>query len=190
MAAYSITQFVSVMILYEVYSNLSDMQYLFIDLFVITSLASVLGVNKTNSGQLTARQPLNSLIAALPLFSLLSQLAIVIVFQFCCLYFTRMQPWFVPFDYENSCYNGTAAQENFEDLGLLELEKCEKEENPVASYENYALFSVSQFQYIILAYAFSKSAPYRKRVFSNYALVTSLIVMTAFTLFTVFWPTR
>jgi len=33
--------------------------------------------------------------------------------------------------------------------------------------------------------------PYdRKRVYTNYALVTSLIVMTAFTLFTVFWPTR
>jgi hypothetical protein len=48
---------------------------------------------------------------------------------------------------------------------------------------------VSAFQYIILAYAFSKSSPYRKRVYSNYALVTSLIVMTIFTLFMVFWPT-
>ena len=188
MAAYSITQFVSVMILYEVYSNLSDTQYLFIDLFVITSLASVLGVNKTNSGQLTARQPLNSLIAALPLFSLLSQLAIVIVFQFCCLYFTRMQPWFVPFDYENSCYNGTAAQENFEDLGLLELEKCEKEENPVASYENYALFSVSQYQYIILAVVFAKGAPFRESSFKNLPLVATVAVLTAFSLYLVINP--
>jgi hypothetical protein len=188
MAGYSITQFVSVMMLYEVYSNLSDTQYLYIDLFVITSLASVLGVNKTYSGQLTARQPLNSLIAALPLFSLLSQLAIVIVFQFCCLYYTRLQPWFVPFDYENSCYNGTEAEEDFQENGLLNLEKCEKEENPVASYENYSLFSVSQFQYIILAVVFAKGAPFRESSFKNLPLVATVAALTALSLYLVIHP--
>ena len=32
----------------------------------------------------------------------------------------------------------------------------------VACWENYSIFSVSAFQYIILAYAFSKSKPYRQ----------------------------
>lgn len=36
MAAYSLCQFVSVMILYSIDSNLTDMQYLYIDLFMIT----------------------------------------------------------------------------------------------------------------------------------------------------------
>jgi soluble P-type ATPase len=188
MAGYSITQFISVMILYEVYSNLSDMQYLYIDLFVITSLASVLGVNKTNSGRLTARPPLNSLIAVQPLFSLLSQLAIVIVFQFCCLYYTRLQDWFVPFDYENSCYYNTTAEENFNNLELERLGKCEKEENPVASYENYAIFSVSQFQYIILAVVFAKGAPFRESSLKNFPMVATVSVLTAFSLYLVINP--
>jgi cation-transporting ATPase 13A3/4/5 len=188
MAGYSITQFVSVMILYEVYSNLSDMQYLYIDLFVITSLASVLGVNRTYGGRLSPRPPLNSLIAALPLFSLLSQLAIVIVFQFCCLYYTRRQPWFVPFDYENSCYNGTAAADDFEEQGLISLNDCDKTKNPVASYENYAMFSVSQFQYIILAMVFAKGAPFRESSFKNIPLVATVVILTAFSLYLVIHP--
>lgn len=36
MAAYSLCQFVSVMILYSIDSNLTDFQYLYIDLFMIT----------------------------------------------------------------------------------------------------------------------------------------------------------
>ena len=39
MAAYSITQFTSVMILYNIKSNLSDWQYTYIDLFIISTLA-------------------------------------------------------------------------------------------------------------------------------------------------------
>ena len=35
------------------------------------------------------------------------------------------------------------------------------------SYENTAVFSISAFQYIILAIAFSKGPPYRKTMFSN-----------------------
>lgn len=39
MAAYSLTQFVSVMLLYSRDSNLSDLQFLYIDLFLISSFA-------------------------------------------------------------------------------------------------------------------------------------------------------
>ncbi len=58
----------------------------------------------------------------------------------------------------------------------------------MASWENYAVFTVSAFQYIILAYAFSKSRPYRKFVFSNYWFVGSLLVLTAFTVYLVIIP--
>jgi hypothetical protein len=43
-------------------------------------------------------------------------------------------------------------------------------------------------QYIILAYAFSKSRPYRKFVFSNYWFVGSLFALTAFTVYIVIYP--
>ena len=57
MAAYSLTQFVSVILLYEHSSNLSDFQYLWIDLFLITTLAAVFGFNKAYAGALTPTPP-------------------------------------------------------------------------------------------------------------------------------------
>ena len=41
------------------------------------------------------------------------------------------------------------------------------EDEEIVSYENTAVFSVSVYQYIILAVAFSKGMPYRKTIFSN-----------------------
>ena len=46
----------------------------------------------------------------------------------------------------------------------------------MACWENYAIFSVSAFQYIILAYAFSKSKPYRQMIFTNYQLIASMVL--------------
>ena len=188
MAGYSITQFVSVMILYEIYSNLSDTQYLYIDLFIITTLAGVFGLNRTYDGPLANRPPENSLISVLPLFSLLSQLSIVIGFQVAAYFLTTSQSWFVGFDYENPCYNGTAAEAQFNQSGLMELEKCDPEEDPVASYENYSLFVVSQFQYIILAIAFAKGSPYRKSIFHNIPLILDILVLVAFSLYLALGP--
>ena len=64
--------------------------------------------------------------------------------------------WFVPFDYENPCYNNTIAKDNFFQQGLDKMKGCDLEEDHVASYENFAVFSLSQYQYIILLIAFAK----------------------------------
>ena len=50
---------------------------------------------------------------------------------------------------------------------------CTEDEDPVASLENFAIFSVSQFQYIILVIVFSKGAPYREPIFRNRPLLVS-----------------
>lgn len=50
MAAYSLTQFVSVMICYNFGTNLSDIQFLYIDLFLITVFASCFGMTKPYEG--------------------------------------------------------------------------------------------------------------------------------------------
>ena len=57
-----------------------------------------------------------------------------------------------------------------------------------ACWENYSVFTVSTFQYIILAYVFSKSKPYRKWVITNVPFVTSLLVLTAATLWLAIEP--
>jgi len=188
MAAYSITQFVSVMILYDIFSNLSDFQFLWIDLFLITTLASVFGFNNAYPGPLAPHPPMSNLVSLQPIFSLLSQLFIGIVFQVAILFYTRAQPWFVQFDYENPCYVGTKAEEAFNSSGLIEKFGCDPEEDPVASYENFSIFNISQFQYIILVIAFSKGYPYRESFFKNLPLLVDILLLTAFCLFLTLWP--
>ena len=183
MAAYSITQFVSVMILYDIFSNLSDFQFLWIDLFLITTMTFVFGFCEAHPGPLAPHPPMSSLISLQPCFSLLSQLAIVIMFQVAALLYTRAQPWFVQFDYDNPCYAGTGAEERFNSSGLAEKFGCDPDDDPVASYENFSIFTVSQFQYIILVIAFSKGAPYRRSLVRNLPLLADILFLSAFCLF-------
>merc|ERR1711892_456657 len=186
MAAYSITQFVSVMILYDIFSNLSDFQFVFIDMFIITTLAALFGFNGAHPGPLAKYPPRSSLFGVLPVFSLLSQLFIAVVIQVTALLYTRSRTdWFVPFQWDNPCYLNTNASEHFNTTGIP---KCDPDDDPVASYENFAIFSISQFQYIILAISFSKGAPYRENIFKNIPFLLDIIVLVGYCLFLVLAP--
>lgn len=167
MAAYSLTQFVTVMILYSIDNNLTDIEYLYIDLFVITVFAFFFGRTEAFEGPLVNQPPILSLISLSPILSLLMQLAVVIVVQWVSFYWVQQMPWFEP-------YNSTAADED----------------GSIACFENYALFTVSSMQYIILAFVFSKGAPYRKSIFSNYGFLVSLVFLTGFTLYLTLDPAQ
>ncbi|GLG93617.1 Cation-transporting ATPase [Gryllus bimaculatus] len=160
MAAYSMTQFVTVMMLYSIDSNLTDIEFLYIDLFIITVFAFFFGRTEAFEGPLVKQPPILSLISLSPILSLLLQLFVVIMIQWGSFYSVQQTSWFEPF-------NATAKGES----------------ESVACYENYALFSVSSMQYIILALVFSKGAPYRKSVFNNYGFLSSLVILTAFTIY-------
>lgn len=168
MAAYSLTQFVTVMILYSIDSNLTDIEFLYIDLFVITVFAFFFGRTEAFDGPLVKQRPILSLISLSPVLSLLMQLAVVIMVQWAAFYWVQQMPWFEP-------YNSTAVDE---------------EDSSNACFENYALFSVSSMQYIILALVFSKGAPYRKSICSNYGFLASLVFLTGFTLYLILDPAQ
>ncbi len=115
MAAYSLTQFVSVLMLYSIDSNLSDWQFLYIDLFLITTFAFFFGLTEAYEGDLDPHPPMKSLISFTPILSLLMQLAIIIGFQCFAFYHVQGQQWFVPFDIDNPSYNGTTAEDFYTD---------------------------------------------------------------------------
>jgi cation-transporting ATPase 13A3/4/5 len=50
MMAYSLTQFTSVLILYSILSNLTDLEFLYIDLFLITVFAFLFGLARPYDG--------------------------------------------------------------------------------------------------------------------------------------------
>ncbi|KAE8752294.1 hypothetical protein FOCC_FOCC001087 [Frankliniella occidentalis] len=164
MAAYSLCQFVSVMILYSIDSNLTDVQYLYIDLFMITIFAFFFGRTEAFDGPLVKTPPLSSLISLSPVLSLLAQIAVVIVIQTLSFYHIQTYDWFVP-------YNAATTKDE-----------------TVGCFENYAIFATSSFQYIILAVVFSKGPPYRKAIFNNYGMLLSSIGTTALTVWIVLGP--
>lgn len=154
MAAYSLVQFVSVLILYSIDSNLTDIEFLYIDLFMISIFAFFFGKTEAYVGPLVKQTPLNSLIAVSPIASLVIHLVLAIGFQVISWLWLQQQSWYVPFEYTDD----------------------RKYEH--ACYENYTIFIVSCFQYIILAVVFSKGAPYRKSIFTNIGFIASLVLNT------------
>lgn len=154
MAAYSLVQFVSVLTLYSIDSNLTDIEFLYIDLFMISIFAFFFGKTEAYVGPLVKQTPLNSLISVSPIASLVLNLLLAGGFQLLGWFYLKQQSWYIPFEYSND----------------KEFEGC---------YENYTIFIISCFQYIILAVVFSKGAPYRKSIFTNIGFICSLLINTA-----------
>lgn len=160
MAAYSIVQFASVLILYTIDSNLTDIEYLYIDLFMISMFAFFFGKTEAYAGPLVKQTPLNSLISVSPIASLVLHLVLAIGFQVIGWFYIQYQPWFEPFHKESEY-------------------RC---------YENYTIFIISSFQYMILAVVFSKGAPYRRSIFSNIGFIFSLLINLAASIILAVWP--
>ena len=113
MAAYSLTQFTSVILLYEIESNLSDIQFLYIDLFLITVFAFFFGMTAAYPGELAKHPPMKSLISFTPISSLLLQMGPIIGFQLWALMDVQTQEWFVPFHGDNANYTNTSVEEYY-----------------------------------------------------------------------------
>ncbi|XP_014273142.1 polyamine-transporting ATPase 13A3 [Halyomorpha halys] len=164
MAAYSLMQFASVLILYSIDNNLTDVEFLYIDLFVITTFAFVLGRVEAFRGPLYPKAPQSSLISLAPVLSLLGQMMIAVSAQLFGFYYVQHASWY------DSKPNNTA---------MTDIE---------GGYENYSVFTISSLQYIILALIFSKGAPYRKSLLSTPGMVCLTVTITVFTLYLILSP--
>uniref|UniRef100_A0A8B9MSC4 ATPase cation transporting 13A2 n=1 Tax=Accipiter nisus TaxID=211598 RepID=A0A8B9MSC4_9AVES len=142
MALYSLVQFVSVLLLYTINTNLSDFQFLFFDLIITTTVAVLMG--RTGPAQeLGVERPQGALISILVLGSLLLQTALLITVQVLSYFITISQSWYVPLN------STVTAPQN------------------LPNYENTVLFCVTGFQYLILAVAMSKGYPFREPLYTN-----------------------
>ncbi|CAL7933277.1 unnamed protein product [Xylocopa violacea] len=167
MASYSLTQFISVMLLYGIESNLTDIEFLYIDLFIISIFAFFFGRTEAYDGPLVKTAPLNSLISTTPIVSLVTQILIVALFQYGSLWHLEQMTWFTPF-------NATIA--------------AIEDKDDVSCTENYTVFIISSMQYIILAVTFSTGHPYRKSLFTNYGLLISFILLSLFSVYLAICP--
>ncbi|XP_069775025.1 polyamine-transporting ATPase 13A2 isoform X2 [Narcine bancroftii] len=162
MAMYSMIQFVSVLILYTINSNLGDWQYLYFDLVITTTVAILMG-RTGPAKQLAAQRPVGSLINITILGSLLLQTVLVVLIQVLAYSVTTTQSWFVP-----ASISSTSSK--------------------LPNYENTALFCVSGFQYLILATVLSKGQPFRKPLYSNVLFLVALVLLYTMMIFLTIYP--
>uniref|UniRef100_A0A8D1L3V7 Polyamine-transporting ATPase 13A2 n=1 Tax=Sus scrofa TaxID=9823 RepID=A0A8D1L3V7_PIG len=152
MALYSLTQFISVLILYTVNTNLGDVQFLVIDLVITTTVAVLM--SRTGPALALGRaRPPGALLSVPVLSSLLLQVALVAGVQLGGYFLTVAQPWFVP------------------------LNRTVPAPDNLPNYENTVVFSLSSFQYLILAVAMSKGAPFRRPLYTNVPFLVALALL-------------
>lgn len=161
MALYSLIQFSSVLLLYTMFTNFTDMQFLYEDLFIIALIVALFGRTEPYPS-LDKKAPPSSLLSMTQLASVSIHLALVLFFQIMSLVILKQSLWYIPhgprYDHE------------------------------LATHDNYAIFAMSSFQCISLAVIFSKGKPYRKSITSNYLLTGSLVIVTVLTLIILLMP--
>lgn len=164
MIAYSLTEFFSVAFLYYFDANLTDFQFLYIDVALIVNFAFFFGMTEAYTGKLCKIPPLTSLLGIVPLFSLIGQLLLIAIAQYFSYYALTHFPWYVRHTYEGE-----------------EANYC---------WENYCIFAVSMFQYIIMVIVFSHGSPYRRSVVTNKQLMFSILIMTGICIYIAVAPAQ
>lgn len=162
MVAYSLTEFLSVIILYSIDSNLTDLQFLFVDICLVVNFAFFFGKTQAYEGKLANSPPSTSLLSFTPLLSLILLMMVMILFQTLAFHAVKHFRWFVPF-----IYNA--------DTGYMCL-------------QNYSVFCVSMFQYITMAVVFSRGKPYRKPIYTNMSFIISILLLIVICAYITIYP--
>ncbi|XP_047230374.1 polyamine-transporting ATPase 13A3 isoform X2 [Girardinichthys multiradiatus] len=181
MALYSIIQYISVILLYSIFSNLGDFQFLFIDIAIILLIVFTMSLNPAWK-ELVSRRPPSGLISGPLLFSVLTQILICLGFQTITFLWVKRQPWYEVWTPDTDVCN------QFGHLNVSDLNNTEVDEHNIQNFENTSLFYVSSFQYLIVAIVFSKGKPFRQPSYKNYPFVLSAVSLYFFLLFIMFYP--
>ncbi|NWI10486.1 AT132 ATPase, partial [Crypturellus soui] len=163
MALYSLVQFVSVLLLYTINTNLSDFQFLFFDLIITTTVAVLMGRTRP-AKELGVERPQGALISVLVLGSLLLQTALLITVQVLSYFITISQSWYMPLN------STVTAPQN------------------LPNYENTVLFCITGFQYLILAVAMSKGYPFREPLYTNVLFLLVLVALFGLMVWLTLYP--
>jgi len=147
-----------VTLLYFVNSNLSDNQFLYIDLFMIIPLSMLMGYTESYP-KLTPHLPSSSLISLPVLFSVVGSVAIQFGAQVFVFVNVQQQSWYMP------------------------LVPTDNDNNNTLCYQNTVIFMVSSYQYLVTCIAFSISKPFRQPLYTNMWFSISLVLLFGFSIF-------
>lgn len=106
--------------------------------------------------RIATKRPLGSLVGFVNICSIIFQIILVGLFQVGALAYVSQQPWYV---------RNKGDPDHF------------KKNNK--SMEGTCVFLISTFQYVIMAFVYSKGPPYRQPLTKNFLFVFSLVILTA-----------
>jgi len=194
MALYSMIQFCSILILYWRKTNLSDMQFLYIDLIIIDIVALTMSLSPAYK-KISEIPPPKALVTAPTVFSLIIHVSTCLIFQVIVYLYTIHEPWFCSIsDDFPPCFHPDNSTILIPNNGSIPVNPvigtCSNEEKDEEYYvEHYAtvsLFLFSQFQYIHMAFVFSVGKPYRQPIWRNLTFICALLALTLTSIFIIF----
>lgn len=169
MALYSLIQFTSVSLLYSLAQNLSDFQFMYVDLVLIIPIAVLMGRSRPHP-TIFHKRPTASLVSKKVLTSLIGQFFIQFTIQLVAFLWIRQQSWYLAGD-------------------------VDIEQEIYLSMENSVVFLVSCYQYLIAAIVFTAGPPYQEPLWKNgnaklktVPYITLLFFLTALTSFITLSP--
>ncbi|KAJ2007140.1 hypothetical protein GGI04_000040 [Coemansia thaxteri] len=166
MALYSMIQFTSCCLLYIYNVNLTDGQYLYVDLFTILPVAVCMDRARPFR-RLVPKRPSASLTSKKVLTSLLGNVALVIGFQIAVFFMVEAQPWYQrPHPKDPSDPDSTPKEGDL----------------------NTSLYLFTTFQYLFGGVIFNIGPPYRQPAYRNIAYVVVVAVLLAFNLWVLLAP--
>ena len=164
MALYSLIQFSSVSLLYTLAQNISDFQFMYIDLVLIIPIAIFMGQTGSHP-QIHHKRPTASLVSKKVLVSMIGQFLIQFLIQLFAFTWVRRQPWYKP--------------------GYVDIE-----EEIYLSFENTVVFLISCYQYILVAIVFTVGPPYQQSIWKNVPYITLIFILSGLTIWITLVPTE
>ena len=163
-------QFCSVVLLYLQKTNLSDMMYLAIDLFIIIPFAATMSWSDA-SKKLTKQTPTDTLISFSVLTSVIGQIFLQITIQLLIVSLVREEGWFTPLKWVKN-----ASHEDYNEQKIC--------------IESTALFMITIVEYSSCVIAFTKGAPYRAPIWENKSFLINVFLVMALAAYIIIYPAK
>ncbi|KAJ2518106.1 hypothetical protein GGI11_002957 [Coemansia sp. RSA 2049] len=168
MMLYSMIQFTTCCLLYIYNTNLTNGQFLYVDLFIIIPIAVCMNRAKPFK-KLVPKRPSASLISKRVLTSLVGNIALIIGFQIAIYFMTGAQSWYKK---------------------PVPKKADDPDSTPLEGHLNTSIFLFSTFQYIFTGLIFSIGPPYRQPISQNRLYLATLVILLAFDLWMVLVPVK
>ena len=161
---YSLIQFMTVVLLFMNNSYLTDFQFIIVDIFIILPLCSLSPLTEPYR-RLTKHYVNGNLISFHIIISICSQIIICLFFLILGIYCLKNRSWYKP---------------------MCKLTEKDVFECP----ENTVIYLISHMQYLITAFVFIISKPFKRRFYTNYPLTIFIIFTFIYSIFIIINPDK